>query len=302
MIPFATVEAAEEALGRSMTWVEAAWFRYSASTPDYCLCFHNFVILFACYTLTPLPLALLELCAPAKLTTPYKLQPRVRLSPVAFLRCYTDTARVLLLLTMGPLLLIPYPVVKISGIRTGLPLPSPGEVAVQLLVYMLMEDYLGYWFHRCLHSEWFYDKIHYVHHEFRAPMGFAAAHAHWSESLVLGFAAFVSIVLVPCHITTCWLWFAIRGAVGVEIHCGFSFPFSPTKLIPFYGGAEFHDYHHHYGGKWNHSNLAPLFTFCDYIYGTHRGYRHHNEKIIKDTANITFENEGFDGSKRWKQD
>jgi sterol desaturase/sphingolipid hydroxylase (fatty acid hydroxylase superfamily) len=109
---------------------------------------------------------------------------------------------------------------SISGIRTGLPLPSAGEVAAQLLAYMLMEDYLGYWFHRCLHSEWFYDKIHYVHHEFRAPMGFAAAHAHWSESLVLGFAAFVSIAIVPCHITTCWIWFAIRGAVGVEIHCG----------------------------------------------------------------------------------
>ena len=164
VIPFATVEAAEAALGRSMTWAEAAWFWYSASTPDYCLCFQNFVILFASYTLTSLPLALLELCAPAKLTTPYKLQARVRLSPVAFLRCYTDTAGVLLLVTFGPLLLIPYPVVKVhlqthtcksfasmlltlllnsllclsidqfSGIRTGLPLPSLGEVAAQLLV------------------------------------------------------------------------------------------------------------------------------------------------------------------------
>jgi 4,4-dimethyl-9beta,19-cyclopropylsterol-4alpha-methyl oxidase len=47
MIPFATVEATEAALGRSLTFAEAAWFRYSASTPDYCLCFHNFVILFA---------------------------------------------------------------------------------------------------------------------------------------------------------------------------------------------------------------------------------------------------------------
>ena len=81
---------------------------------------------------------------------------------------------------------------------------------------------MGYWYHRCLHSEWFYDKIHYVHHEFKAPMamGFAAAHAHWSESLVVGLAVFVSIVIVPCHMITCWLWFAIRGAVGAEIHCG----------------------------------------------------------------------------------
>nr|CAB3489975.1 unnamed protein product [Digitaria exilis] len=221
MIPFATAEEAEAALGRAMTWAEAAWFRYSGSTPDYCLCFINFLILFACYTLTGLPIALLELCAPGRLTTPYKLQPKVRLSPDVFIRCYTNAARDMALLTMGPLLLVPYAALKVTRIRTGLPLPSVWEVAAQLVVYMLMEDYLGYWFHRLQHTKWFYKNIHYVHHEFRAPMVFVAAHAHWSESLVLGFASFVSMVIVPCHITTCWLWFAIRGAAGVEIHCGY---------------------------------------------------------------------------------
>ncbi|CAN6362931.1 unnamed protein product [Urochloa humidicola] len=132
MIPFASVEAAEASLGRAMTWAEAAWFRHSRSTPDYCLCFMSFVIIFAIYTFAPLPLALLELCAPAKLTAPYKLQSKVRLSPVAFLRCYKDTALVLLLLIFGPLELIAYAALKVSGMRTGLPLPSAGEVAAQL--------------------------------------------------------------------------------------------------------------------------------------------------------------------------
>jgi plant 4,4-dimethylsterol C-4alpha-methyl-monooxygenase len=113
MIPYATVEAAEAALGRGLTWAEAAWFWHSGSTPDYCLYFESLVILLAAYSLTPLPLALIELYAPAKLTTPYKLQPQVRLSPAAFLRCYKDTARVLVLLTIGPLLYLPYPIVKV---------------------------------------------------------------------------------------------------------------------------------------------------------------------------------------------
>ncbi|KAF8652243.1 hypothetical protein HU200_062879 [Digitaria exilis] len=267
MISFATAEEAEAALGRAMTWTEAAWFRYSGSTPDYCLCFLNFFILFASYTLAAVPIALLELCAPGKLIMSYKLQPQVRLSPNVFLRCYKDTARILALITIGPLLMVPYPALKVAGIRTGLPLPPAWEVAAQLLMYMLIEDYLGYWFHRLQHTDWFYNNIHYVHHEFKAPMGFVAAYAHWSESFIVGFASFVGMVMVPCHMTTCWLWFAIRGIVGVDIHCGFNFPFSPTKLIPFYGGAEFHDYHH-YGGKWSQNNFAPVFTFCDYIYGT----------------------------------
>ena len=52
----------------------------------------------------------------------------------------------------------------------------------------------------------------------------------------------------------------------VEI-CSYHFPFSPSKLIPFYGGAEYHDYHHYAGGR-SQSNFAPLFTYCDYIYRT----------------------------------
>ncbi|TVU32330.1 hypothetical protein EJB05_24055, partial [Eragrostis curvula] len=171
-------------------WAEAAWFRHSAATPDFCLYYPNIVVLLLVYTVAPLPLALLELRAPPKATSPYKLQPRVRLSQAAFFRCYKDTARVLLL-TVGVLQFVSYPAVKmVVGIRTGLPLPSLGETAAQLVVYFLV-DYVGYWIHRLLHTEWGYDKIHCVHHEYAAPVGFAAPYAHWAEVIAQGFPAFV---------------------------------------------------------------------------------------------------------------
>ncbi|CAF2130758.1 unnamed protein product [Brassica napus] len=44
------------------------------------------------------------------------------------------------------------------------------------------------------------------------------------------------------------------------------------KYIPFYGGAEYHDYHHYVGGQ-SQSNFPSVFTYCDYIYGTDKGYR-----------------------------
>lgn len=49
--------------------------------------------------------------------------------------------------------------------------------------------------------------------------------------------------------------------------CRYDFPWTPTKYIPFYGGAEYHDYHHFVGGQ-SQSNFASVFTYCDYIYGT----------------------------------
>lgn len=53
------------------------------------------------------------------------------------------------------------------------------------------------------------------------------------------------------------------------LFCSFDFPFTPTKYIPFYGGAEYHDYHHYVGGQ-SQSNFASVFTYCDYLYGTDR--------------------------------
>ncbi|KAK3148623.1 hypothetical protein QOZ80_3BG0297320 [Eleusine coracana subsp. coracana] len=236
-----------------MTRAEAAWFRYSAGTPDYCLYCHNIVFLLVVYTLAPLPLALLELRAPATLTSPYKLQPRVRLSPAAFFRCYKDTARVLLL-TVGALQLVSYPAVKMVGIRTGLPLPSLGETAAQLVVYLLVEDYLGYWIHRLLHTEWGYSKIHHVHHQYMAPIGFAAPYAHWAET---------------------------RRS---RRH--------PQRFIPFYGGAQYHDYHH-YVGRHSQSNFASVFTICDYVYGTDKGYRYHKASTLAKLKRDTMASDAF---------
>uniref|UniRef100_A0A8I6XKW3 aldehyde oxygenase (deformylating) n=1 Tax=Hordeum vulgare subsp. vulgare TaxID=112509 RepID=A0A8I6XKW3_HORVV len=282
MLPYATAAQAEAALGRAMTRAEAAWLRYSASLPDHLLYCHNVAILLLVYTLAPLPLALLELRARAAAVmrpSMYKLQPRAQLSPGEFLRCYLQTGRVLLL-TVGTLSLVSYPAVKMAGIRTGLPLPSAGEVAAQMLVYLLVEDYLGYWIHRLLHTRWGYDHIHHVHHEFTAPFGYAAPYAHWAEVLILGVPAFTGPAIVPCHMTTLWLWFVLRHLEAIDIHSGFKFPFNPTKLIPFYGGAEHHDYHHRVGGQ-SQSNFSSVFTFCDYLYGTDKGYRYHKASLEK---------------------
>ncbi|KAL6658224.1 hypothetical protein ACP70R_003810 [Stipagrostis hirtigluma subsp. patula] len=279
MIPYATAAEAEAALGRAMTWAEATWFRYSAAMPDYWLYCHTIFILLLVFTLAPLPLLLLECFAPA-VVQPYKLQPQVRSSPAASLRCYRDAACVIIL-AVGPLVFVSYPAaVKIMGIRMGLPLPSFTEIATQLLVYSLVDDYLNYWIHRLLHTKWGFTWIHHVHHEFRTPVGFTTTYTHWAEILIVSLPALVGTAIIPCHITVQWLWFSIRLIGGIDTHSGYNFPFSPDKLIPFYGGAEFHDYHHYAGGH-SQSNFASLFTHCDYIYGTDKGYRYHKARLAK---------------------
>jgi len=266
---YGTAAEAEAALGRSMTWVEALWFRYSAAMPELLLMWHVALVYLVAYALVPLPGMIIQQLAPGYALR-HKLQPEVpQPSPVSAYLTYIWDSKGVTLSALGPFPLIYSAAFKLFGVRTGLPLPSVWETAMLLVVYSLVEDHLSYWLHRFLHTKWGYEKIHHIHHEKTAPSGFAAAYASGTELSLYLITIFAGPVIVPCHITMHWLWFTIRIMEAFDAHCGYDFPFSLGALIPFSGGAEFHDYHHYAGGK-TQSNFSSVFTYCDYIYGTNK--------------------------------
>ncbi|TVU25234.1 hypothetical protein EJB05_27723, partial [Eragrostis curvula] len=174
MILYATTADAEAAL---VTWAEATWFRYSAAMPDHWLSFHNTLILLVIHTLIPLPLLLFEYLAPA-VAQRYKVQPQVRLSLTTFIRCYRDSAHDSLpIMGHWALSFLLYTLCSRYISVWDFLLPSAGEILAQLLVYLLVEDYLNYWIHRLLHTKWAYNNIHHVLHEFTAPEGFIATYS-----------------------------------------------------------------------------------------------------------------------------
>ncbi|GMJ00372.1 sterol-4alpha-methyl oxidase 1-1 [Hibiscus trionum] len=278
MLPFNTIEEATTFLGRNLTRAETWWFNYSAKKSDYYLYCHNILFLFLIFSLVPLPLVFVELMRSLRFNK-YKIQPKVSLTSSEMFKCYKDVMR-MFVLVVGPLQLASYPSTKMIGIHTGLPLPSVWEILSQLVVYFMIEDYTNYWLHRFLHGKWGYEKIHRVHHEYTAPIGFAAPYAHWLEILILGIPSFLGPAIAPGHMITLWLWIALRQIEAIETHSGFDFPWTPTRFIPFYGGADYHDYHHYVGGQ-SQSNFASVFTYCDYIYGTDKGYRYHKKVLRK---------------------
>ncbi|XP_071707519.1 methylsterol monooxygenase 1-1 [Rutidosis leptorrhynchoides] len=277
MLPYATIHDAEAAINRSLTTAETLWFNYSANKSDYFLYCHNILFLFLVFTLVPLFYVFIELLF-SNYIIDYKIQPKVNNSFADNISCYLDVMR-MFILVVGPLQLVSYPSIKMIGIRTSLPLPSLMEIVSQLFVYFLVEDFTNYWIHRFLHGKWGYENIHKVHHEYTAPIGYAAPYAHWAEVLILGIPSFLGPAMVPGHMITFWLWIALRQIEAIETHSGYDFPWTLTKFIPFYGGADYHDYHHYVGGQ-SQSNFASVFTYCDYIYGTDKGYRY-QKKVLR---------------------
>ncbi|CAK8542220.1 unnamed protein product [Lathyrus sativus] len=279
MIPYHTLEESKHVLGRNLTSAETLWFNYSAKKSDFVLHCHNTLFLCFFYSIAPIPFALIELSGYKKLNQ-YKIQPYVKRTFMEMFKCYKYVMKTFII-AVGPVQIFSYPTIKWLGIRTSLPLPSRWELFWQILVYFLIEDYANYWIHRMLHCKWGYENIHKVHHEYKAPIGFAAPYAHWAEIWMLGIPAFLGPVLVPGHIVTYWLWFILRQLEAIDTHSGYEFPWSFTKYIPFYGGPAYHDYHHFVGGT-SQGNFASVFTYCDYIYGTQKGYQYKkrmNEKM-----------------------
>lgn len=265
-----TVLQAQALLGRTLTNAEQGWLYATAGVHEYYLFCSTIVLLTVFYPLACAPYIILE-----QLRLPffeqYRLQPSSYNAPEDIWKSLKSVMRTILT-TILPLQLLSYPAFKMVGLTAGLPLPPARDVALQLLVFFLVEDYLNYWIHRFLHTKWYYDRIHYMHHEFETPCSSAASYAHWAEILLLGSASFAGPAIVRCHVVTLWSWIVLRQWEAIETHSGYHFPWSPTRLIPFYGGAEFHDHHHLVGGQ-STGNFASCFTYCDTIYGTDKGYR-----------------------------
>lgn len=241
-----------------------------AGWDDYSLYLLTFWILLVFYLISIVPYTLLDLWK-VEVTDKERLQPRTYNSTQ---KVFFGLGVVLLLFfaIVLPLQLSSFPFFTVAGINGTRKFPKLWESVLQIATFFVVEDYFNYWIHRWLHTPWAYRNIHYMHHHFETCTALAASYAHPLEILLLGIPSFLGPVLVGCHVTVCWAWFVLRQLEAIETHSGYDFWWSPTKLIPFYGGSEYHDYHHWVGGK-SSGNFASVFTYCDWVYETDKGYR-----------------------------
>ncbi|KAL0489740.1 4-alpha-monomethylsterol monooxygenase [Acrasis kona] len=243
------------------------------------------IYLFVVYIGTSLPYALIYKYKPAFLYK-YKIQDEAKTEKLKKIQP-TDWKCIKQLLINHFVVLIPsaigiYPALRYVNADFGLPLPSWTDTIVRIFLYFVIEDTFFYWGHRFFHTKWGYNNVHYLHHQYQAPIAMASSYAHLAEFIVLGtgFALGPAIIGIN-HLFTLWVWIFVRQVEALDCHCGFDFPWHLSKFLPFYCGPHHHDHHHKtYGG-----NFASTFTWWDWMMGTDKKYREDCQKEAKKKVN-----------------
>jgi methylsterol monooxygenase len=142
-----------------------------------------------------------------------------------------------------------HPMAHYFGMATNVPFPPVWKMAFQICVFFVIEDAWHYWNHRFLHWGPMYKNVHKIHHQYSAPFGMAAEYASPIEVMMLGFGTVATPLLWTAitkdmHILTMYLWIVFRLFQAIDAHSGYEFPFSLHHLLPFWGGADWHDVHH----------------------------------------------------------
>lgn len=100
----------------------------------------------------------------------------------------------------------------------------------------MTEDLAFFLSHKLLHTPALYEKIHKIHHENNIVFCLAAIHAHWIEYLL---GNLVPLIVGPAilgqriHRLSISGWFFVRVCKTIDAHSGYSFPWSPFKILPF---------------------------------------------------------------------
>jgi sterol desaturase/sphingolipid hydroxylase (fatty acid hydroxylase superfamily) len=141
------------------------------------------------------------------------------------------------------------------------------QAALALLVWMLLYDFLYYWWHRIQHAHWIFWAAHRLHHSEEAFNSSTATRGHWVESFYSPFIASLPVTILFAPIGNSSLpiiSFIVLSAFGYINHANLNISFGPFLSSPLW-----HRLHHSSLPEHEGKNLAGYFPFYDMIFGTY---------------------------------
>lgn len=164
------------------------------------------------------------------------------------------------------------------------PFPPITTIIPQVVLFFILQDAYQYYAHQLLHYGPFYRHIHKLHHKYSTPFGITAQYAHPGEVFIFGIGT-IGAPLLYCyltknlHVIAVYCFTFLRVQQAIDSHSGYDFPWSLRKILPFWAGAEFHDFHH----TCFTNNYATSFRYLDAIFGTDNHFRTYRRRLEQGT-------------------
>ena len=132
---------------------------------------------------------------------------------------------------------------------------------LSIILYIMIQDVIFYGYHRLMHTDYFFNKFHYVHHQNIIPNSSCSVHSHIINSNLKSFILVLPIFIIPLKCNILYILLFITQIWNIIIHES-KFRFN-IKYINTPGN---HLVHHMY------RNLSYNYSFWtkipDIIFGT----------------------------------
>jgi sterol desaturase/sphingolipid hydroxylase (fatty acid hydroxylase superfamily) len=137
---------------------------------------------------------------------------------------------------------------------------------VQILVVVLIADFVGYWNHRWKHSNIYLWNFHSIHHSQTSLTIVSNYRFHVVDETLLRLWVFIPFQITGTSVTL-WLWLDLIIAwILLMQHSEWNWTYG--RLGHVFVSPAFHRKHHSTDERLQNSNYAMLFTFWDDLFGT----------------------------------
>jgi sterol desaturase/sphingolipid hydroxylase (fatty acid hydroxylase superfamily) len=150
------------------------------------------------------------------------------------------------------------------GLTTGWAKDFP--LAVQVVMIIVLGEFVQYWFHRMLHNNAVLWEVHVPHHYITQMNTMNAAVGNWIEILFLGLSL---VVFFDMPKTALLCAGNIGGAVAYFAHSNIRFD-PPRWYSYFFTTIEHHSLHHSLDYEDTRHNYANALILLDRMFGTYR--------------------------------
>ncbi|TIV70215.1 MAG: sterol desaturase family protein [Mesorhizobium sp.] len=148
-----------------------------------------------------------------------------------------------------------------SAVWDGLP------VWLLSLVAILAHDFANYWNHRVMHLKWLWP-VHAIHHSDPVVNGLTTYRVHALEMLVMWGSYTILLTWLGLPADAMGIGAAILVLHNVYVHVDVDWGHGPLRML--IASPRFHRWHHANEPAAYGKNLANVFPFFDWIFGTYR--------------------------------